>query len=261
METHSNPHPPSTNTLHTPMAQNVYNFPAFFAAYATLRRSQEGLAGAPEWPDLQSMVGSVAGDKVLDLGCGYGWFCRWAAENGAREALGLDVSRKMIKRAEGWEKREGVRAGYKVVDLDEWDGEEGRYDLVYSSLALHYVRDVRRVFGKIYDTLILGGRFVFSIEHPLFTAPLVPQCDEQKGSWELSSYHLEGERVRLWLGEEVRKQHRSLTTYMEGLLESGFRLEAFREWKPGEEQLREHPEWGMELHRPIFLLIGARKGA
>lgn len=59
------------------MSQNIYDDPHFFAGYATLDRSVKGLDGAPEWPSLQAMLPPLAGLRVVDLGCGYGWFCRW----------------------------------------------------------------------------------------------------------------------------------------------------------------------------------------
>lgn len=68
-------------------AQNIYDDSAFFSAYGTLPRSQHGLSAAPEWPELRRMVidsklplansaRSLEGHRVLDLGCGYGWFAR-----------------------------------------------------------------------------------------------------------------------------------------------------------------------------------------
>ena len=50
----------------------------------------------------------TAGSRVLDLGCGMGWFCRWAAENGAASVLGIDLSSNMLDRAHAMLKnREG----------------------------------------------------------------------------------------------------------------------------------------------------------
>ena len=60
------------------MPQNIYDDPAFFAGYSEFRRSREGLAGAPEWPTLRSMLPPMNGVHVLDLGCGFGAFARWA---------------------------------------------------------------------------------------------------------------------------------------------------------------------------------------
>lgn len=60
------------------MAQNIYDNPAFFEGYAQLPRSVQGLNGAPEWPALKAMLPDLTGKAVVDLGCGYGWFCRAA---------------------------------------------------------------------------------------------------------------------------------------------------------------------------------------
>ena len=65
------------------MAQNIYDNPAFFEGYAQLPRSVQGLDGAPEWPALKAMLPDLTGKAVIDLGCGYGWFCRAARELGA----------------------------------------------------------------------------------------------------------------------------------------------------------------------------------
>jgi 2-polyprenyl-3-methyl-5-hydroxy-6-metoxy-1,4-benzoquinol methylase len=81
------------------MSQNIYDYPTFFAGYATLPRSVEGLDGAPEWPALRAMLPDLNDLRVVDLGCGYGWFCRYAQQHGAREILGIDVSEKMLAQA------------------------------------------------------------------------------------------------------------------------------------------------------------------
>ncbi|STV75205.1 type 11 methyltransferase [Klebsiella michiganensis] len=81
------------------MSQNIYDDPAFFAGYATLDRSVKGLEGAPEWPTIQQMLPPLSGLRVVDLGCGYGWFCRWARDRGAAQVDGLDLSSRMLERA------------------------------------------------------------------------------------------------------------------------------------------------------------------
>jgi SAM-dependent methyltransferase len=58
-----------------------------------------GLAGAAEWPALRAILPDVNGLRVIDLGCRYGWFCRWARQNGAATVLGLDVSERMLAQA------------------------------------------------------------------------------------------------------------------------------------------------------------------
>src|SRR5690606_15369718 len=141
------------------MTQNIYDQPDFFSGYSGLQRSTEGLAGAPEWPALRNMLPPVPGRRVVDLGCGFGWFCRWAAGKGASEVLGLDLSERMLARARAENHHPAVL--YEKADLDILDLPPGRFDLAYSSLALHYVEDLGRLLRAVHGALVEGGRFVF----------------------------------------------------------------------------------------------------
>ena len=82
------------------MLQNEYDHEKFFAEYAKMPRSREGLTAAGEWHQLQPLFPPLEGKRVLDLGCGYGWHCKFAASQGAVQVLGLDLSRKMIAEAQ-----------------------------------------------------------------------------------------------------------------------------------------------------------------
>ena len=73
---------------------NIYDDKAFFDAYSRMARSTGGLEAAGEWHQLQPLFPAMEGSRVLDLGCGYGWHCKYAVEQGAAEALGLDLSEK-----------------------------------------------------------------------------------------------------------------------------------------------------------------------
>ena len=79
-----------------------------------LRRSIEGLDGAPEWPALRSMLPNMAGRRVVDLGCGFGWFSRWAAQAGAASVLGIDLSANMLERAVADTDEIGSRTGDRI---------------------------------------------------------------------------------------------------------------------------------------------------
>ena len=81
------------------MTQNIYDNEEFFREYSRLPRSVEGLNAAPEWPALRALLPDMRGQRVLDLGCGFGWFCRWARQQGAAHVQGIDVSEKMLARA------------------------------------------------------------------------------------------------------------------------------------------------------------------
>src|SRR3954447_21350098 len=77
----------------------LYDRPDLFEAYSRLPRSTFGLEAAPEWPALRRMLPDMPGLRVVDLGCGFGWFCRWAREQGAARVIGLDASGRMLARA------------------------------------------------------------------------------------------------------------------------------------------------------------------
>ena len=81
------------------MKENKYDEECFFNQYSQMLRSLEGLKGAGEWPVLKAVLPDFQGKRVLDLGCGFGWHCRYAIEHGALSAVGIDLSEKMIKEA------------------------------------------------------------------------------------------------------------------------------------------------------------------
>src|SRR5712691_716838 len=118
------------------MPQNIYDDPAFFEGYSKLRRSREGLAGAPEWPALRSMLLPLEGSRVLDLGCGFGAFARWAREMGADRVLGVDRSENMLARARA--QTRDPRVTYGLADIEHLALPDASFDLVYSSLTRHY---------------------------------------------------------------------------------------------------------------------------
>ncbi|MGQ7861822.1 class I SAM-dependent methyltransferase [Pseudomonas sp. 32A] len=242
------------------MTQNIYDTEVFFEGYSKMGRSVEGLAGAPEWPALQAMLPPVPGLKVVDLGCGYGWFSRWAQEQGAEQVLGLDVSQKMLARAKEMTSSSAIT--YGIADLEKLDLPNAAFDLAYSSLAFHYIVDLKGLFARIHQALVPGGRLVFSIEHPIFMAPRQPGwlIDEQgRKSWPVDSYQLEGPRVTNWLAEGVIKQHRTVGTLLTLLIQAGFTLSHVDEWGPSEADLKARPALAEELERPMMLLVAAHR--
>jgi len=242
------------------MTQNIYDHLEFFAGYSRLDRSVEGLEGAAEWPALRALLPELRGLRVVDLGCGFGWFCRWAREQGAASVLGVDFSEKMLTRARDSTIDQAIT--YLRADLERVELPEAAFDLAYSSLALHYIEDLAGLLGKVCRALVPGGQLVFSAEHPIFTAPANPgwsiDADGRK-TWPVDSYLSEGPRRTDWLAKGVVKQHRTLGTYLNLLLRQGFALVHVEEWGPTDEQIAAHPSWAEERQRPMFLLVSARR--
>ena len=244
------------------MAQNIYDNPEFFAGYSRLRRSVEGLDGAPEWPAPRAMLPPLGGLRVVDLGCGFGWFCRWARQAGAAAVLGLDLSESMLARARAMTDDPGI--AYRRADLEALDLPAAGFDLAFSALALHYIEDLPRLLGCIRRALVPGGHLVASVEHPILTAPSragwVTDAEGRR-TWPLDGYQREGPRVTDWLAKGVLKQHRMLGTTLNALIGAGFRLTGVEEWAPTEAQVIERPELTTERERPMFLLFAAETSA
>ena len=79
-----------------------------------MQPNRDGLGGAGEWHQLKPLIPSLQGKTVLDLGCGYGWHCKFAAEQGAAQVLGIDVSRRMIEEARKRNGDHGARVFWGV---------------------------------------------------------------------------------------------------------------------------------------------------
>lgn len=242
------------------MSQNIYDDPNFFAGYATLPRSVNGLMGAPEWNKIQSLLPSLDGKHVIDLGCGYGWFCRWARSQQAESVIGYDISVKMLKKAVEMTQDDGI--SYHQGDLETLVLPNEQTDLIYSSLALHYVENIPLLLSSLYLALKPGGMLVFSAEHPIYTAPIVQNwCTDSEGnkSWPVNQYQKEGERLSNWFADGVKKQHRKLSTWINMLINTGFEITAMDEWGPSIEQIADNPLLDEEKERPMIFIISARK--
>jgi ubiquinone/menaquinone biosynthesis C-methylase UbiE len=241
------------------MAQNIYDDPGFFAGYSQLRRSVHGLDGAPEWPAIRAVLPQVKGKRIVDLGCGFGWFARWAREQGAAHVTGFDLSENMIARAKAATADSAIT--YTIADLEQLDLPEASFDFAYSSLALHYVVDLGRLLRTIHRALTPASHFTFTIEHPIYMAPAKPGWIEIEGRkvWPVDSYAAEGPRVTNWLAEGVVKQHRTLGTTINALLTSGFAIRHVQEWSPTANDVTAKPALTDELERPMMVLISVER--
>lgn len=242
------------------MKENKYDDEVFFEKYSQMGRSIYGLDGAGEWYELKKLLPDFKGLKVLDLGCGYGWHCMYAAQNGAKEVLGTDISEKMLQVARSKNTFENVK--YEKAAMEDLTLPPEYFDVVISSLAFHYVKDFESIVRKVYDCLKPGGKFVFSVEHPVFTAygsqDWYYDSDGNIMHFPVDNYYYEGEREAVFLGEKVTKYHRTLTTYLNTLLQCGFSIQSIVEPKPPENMM-DIPGMKDEMRRPMMLLTAAEK--
>jgi SAM-dependent methyltransferase len=240
--------------------QNIYDDPDFFAGYARLPRSEQGLGAVFEWPAFQRLLpDSLHGKRVLDLGCGLGYFARWARAQGAREVVGVDLSERMLEEARARTNDAGIV--YRRTELETFTPEPASFDLAVSTLALHYLADYPALARRVAASLVPGGRFAFSVEHPIQTANGTWEWHTGPGGerlhWPVDRYREEGARPAHWFVDGVVKYHRTIETYVNGLLDAGLRLVRLEEPEGEGALLDAHPEWSDERRRPPFLLMAA----
>ena len=237
----------------------IYDDPAFFEKYSDMPRSRLGLEGAGEWHVFRNFMPDFSNKDVLDLGCGFGWHARYAAERNARRVVAIDVSERMLAKAESMDS-EGIE--YRLSAMEDLDFPAGTFDVIISSLAFHYVKDWDTLIRKISSWLRPDGDFVFSVEHPVFTAygsqDWYYSEDGKILHFPVDNYFYEGKRDAIFLGEHMTKYHRTLTTYISSLLDNGFAITKLAEPEPPEDMM-DIPGMKDEMRRPMMLLVAAKK--
>jgi SAM-dependent methyltransferase len=240
--------------------QNIYDNPEFFASYRALRQSEGGLNASLEWPAFARLLPpSLQGQRVLDLGCGFGDFARAARSHGAREVIGIDISARMLDEAR--RRTNDPAIAYIQAAIEEFDAGEGSFELIVSQLALHYVADYAAVVRRVAAALRGGGRFAFSVEHPMCTALATGEWHRGPNGaalhWPVDGYRDEGKRRTTWFVDGVIKYHRTLETYVNVLLAARLQLVRLEEPEAGAEHVIGRPELAIHRRRPPFLLMAA----
>ena len=245
----------------TKQGPQFYDNPQVFETYQRHRSSKESLNNLLDLPVIQELLPDVAGKVALALGCGRGEFARELLSKGAKEVLGIDGSQNMIDTALAGSKSE--RLSFVKANIETYPFPKSEFDLIVSRLVLHYIEDLQKLFLTLYDALKKKGVFIFSVEHPCLTAgPEDWDLRKKEGDhtvWQVDHYFEEGKRDVFWMGDCVRKYHRTVETYFSMLKRSGFDVETIRESKPSKEWVKDNALYAQLLRLPFFLFLKATK--
>lgn len=150
--------------------QNVYDNVEFFEKYNEMRQSKLNANELIEIPEIKAMLPNVKNKTVLDLGCGAGGMSRFFAEKGAKKVVGLDVSQNMLSLAKQLTTQDSVE--FIQLPMEQLSKIKQKFDIVFSSLAFHYIENFKKLIKDISNLLNSGGVLLFSQEHPIATAPI-----------------------------------------------------------------------------------------
>lgn len=243
--------------------QNIYDNEKFFNDYKEMRDSKINANELIEIPIMKSMLPDVKGMKILDIGCGEGEMARYFAKNGAKSVLGLDISQNMIDLA----KQQNIfnNVSFKILAMENLSTLNEKYDMIFSSLAVHYIEDFEKLMQDISSLLNPNGILLFSQEHPIVLAPILQKgmkkytTIDDKRYYYFSDYNNNGKRSINWNVDGVIKYHRNFSTIVNSIVNAGMNLVEVKESTASEKAIELVEKYKYQKDRPFFAFFKAVK--
>jgi len=227
-----------------------------------------------EIPAMLGLIGNVRRKKVLDTGCGYGYYSILLAEKGAI-VTGIDISEKMVKLSEDNANKASVHCQFFVCDMQDLSMfASNTFDMVISSVVVGYVDDLGKAFSEVFRVLKHNGVFAFSENHSILRGSWEKDDEGRRLHWNIDNYFERSVRTTEWLMQsgrvfETSSRHRTVQDYFDALISSGFVVEKLLEPEPIKEAqlvsrestrvVQEH--YARAKRIPIFILFKARKSS
>jgi SAM-dependent methyltransferase len=198
-----------------------------------------------ERPATLAVVGDVPGLRVLDAGCGPGTLAADLIARGAT-VTGIDMSENLLAIA----RTRAVTAEFRRHDLTQpLPFPDASFDLVVSSLVMHYLEDWVPPLREIHRVLAPGGRFVFSTHHP-FMDLRVSGSDDYFGTYQWDERWQRGDQVM-----HMRFWHRPLRAMLAAFDEAGLALCRMIEPEPDPAMAESAPQVFAQLSRRAQFLV------
>jgi SAM-dependent methyltransferase len=226
-------------------------------------------------PAFLAMLPPVGGLRGLDLGCGEGHNTRLVAQEGAR-MVALDIAQVFVEHAQALEAQNPVGIRYLAASAVELPFPAEAFDFATATMSLMDIPEPGAVLAEVYRVLKPGGFFQFSICHPCFDTPHRRNLRDEQGityAIEVGDYYrgLKGEVMEWLFGAappevkaglpkfQVPRFHRTLSQWLNFIVEAGFRLERVEEPRPDDETVRQCPDLQDAQVVSYFLHIRVRK--
>jgi 2-polyprenyl-3-methyl-5-hydroxy-6-metoxy-1,4-benzoquinol methylase len=208
------------------------------------------------------LCGEVQGQRILDVGCGTGYFSRELARRGA-SVTGIDISPGMIAYAKREEAVEPLGVRYEVLDAGDLPAPGlGVFDMAASCVALQDMPAVPAVFRGVRSTLRPGARFVISITHPCTDTPYRAWDRDEGGTKRalcINRYFARETIAYTWRDTEddvvTPALHATLEDWFGWILSAGFQVLALREPCPTAEAIAHRPQLRDAAMVPYILML------
>ena len=205
---------------------------------------------------VDELLGNVNGKRILDAGCGDGFFSLELAQKGAL-VTAVDSSDSMLNIA----KRKHAHDNLQYLNMDltrKLTFEDKFFDIVIANMLLMDIPEIELFILEVARVLKKPGTFVFSITHPCF---FLSEWEEDKNKTKMYK------KIENYLDERVEElnfwgktlhYHRPLSKYMAALEKAGMYVGSFREPVPSRESLELRPEQEYYFRIPSFVVIMAK---
>lgn len=231
---------------------------------------------AQNTPAFLANLPPVAGLAGLDIGCGEGGNTRKLAGLGAR-MTGIDIAPTFIRHAREAETAEPLGIEYREGDGMALPFAAESFDFATAFMSLMDMPRQDQVLAEAFRVLKPGGFLQFSILHPCFATPgrkVMRDADGRVTAIEVRAYfgvadgEIESWRFGAAPAEEkakvapfrVPRFHRTISTWLNLMIATGFAIEHLHEPGCDAETARRLPYLDDTVVAPLFLHVRGRKG-
>ncbi len=219
-----------------------------------------------EVPDIINLIGNVKNKTILDMGCGFGDHALKLSKQRFNKLVGFDLIKEFVKYANDLNI---PNSHFYVCDMSKkLKHKNSAFDIVYSSLAIHYIKNLNKLFKEVNRVLKKNGIFCFSTGHPIFN--LINQIDDHRFGFK----RLPKGKLKIWgnyfdeslkendLGSigKLKLHNFTFETLIKEGLKNGFELIDYTDAKPTPISKRYDPEkYRFATTLPTFILFKFKK--
>lgn len=208
---------------------------------------------------LLKLIPTVRGKKILELGCGNGFWLRLLSKKGAI-CTGIDKSKNQIEAA----RKENKKINYYIMDAQHLTFRANTFDIVFLEkvlLEIPKLNIIKKIIKEAYRVTKKGGTILVSDLHPI-----APQCNLQNVRPSKGYYYFKSGAPIQIVSKRIDGKETNYTDYhwtfedlMSAITNVGFKVVALKEPKPSKTIIKKYPYLYYRKNDPLSLIIKGMK--